>query len=1436
MAESSTAGPAAPTLGSSYLLFKKEVKLWTATTSIAAERQAGTILFKLPAKAKETAIELPVETLQNGKKITVGGVEQTVSGVNCLLEVLDEIYLESMSKETFKCYDEFRKLNRKGNQQVNDFVLEFEKCLKRLKDHGINLPEPVLAYELLRACNVDDTKYSVAVTLVGELTYKNMKATIKNITQKKIEKESSLSEGSGAHLRVVKEEESAYYTQKDCDESLDDNWRYDRYDEYPDQHDDVYYNSYSRGRGKFNRYPSRGSSGYYSGRGMTRTPYHNRGMSSGTSYPSRINKKTNPKDSNGNVTACNACKSIFHYARECPELKNTKSNKSYLGKSEEITLLQNLRSDTTEDLPSTMEKFTRNNFGLGVLDSGCSTTVCGQDWLDVYIDSLDETEKQKVRYEDSNMQFNFGDNAPTRSTTRCIFPATVCDEGVNIKAQIVQDQIPLLIGKTTMKNAKMVLDFSNDTVSAFGVKQSLVFPESGHPSIPLSKRTIHQDVCLCNVDSCVFLGAAEGLQDEDKAAGKLHKQFAHPPAESLKSLLRSAGKLTKKLSEAIDAVSSSCMICRRFKQQSHRPVVCMPSAKDFNDTVAMDIKEYDKGKNIYFQHMIDHKTRFSTAKVVRTKNKETVVQSVFTHWINVFGPPKQFMTDNGGEYVNSSFVDLCEKFNVHIKTTGAEAPWSNGLVERHHSLLSRNVQKIVEETGCSIDIALAWACHAKNTLSNINGYSPYQLLFGKNPVIKSIDDPYTSPTIIEDETPSETVAKNITAIYAARKHQMECEADEKIRRAMRSNIREVYSESLETRDLVYYKRDNNKRWRGPGTVIGSEGKIVFVRHGGYVVRCHRSRVVKVNDLYSSAKSENDPQHEIHSTEDDAFFDARTMMNTDIELTRDPSIQPVVSDMIEFGPEPEETSEEVVIDESIENNSTPRKEQKLCDTKSKLEKKKLTVVMKDSDPFMNEKNAEVEKWKQNSVYEETPINSIDENAEPISTRWVTTDTGSKRKARLVARGFEEEPLNSTETVSPTCRKESLRLLFSLTASFEWNLKSLDISSAFLQGKPIQRLVYLLPPKEFAKPGIVWKLNKCVYGLSDAAKMWYINVREQIEKAGLKKCLYDDALFFSRADTHVNGLMTVHVDDFIYAGTQEFQSSVGNDILDCFQIKSQEMTSFLYLGLDVIQDPDSFEITVGQGKYIQDLKTIQLSNIRKSQKTHALNSSEYAQFRSGVGQINWLACQTRPDISFASCQLSNNVKDPNIADVLQYNKLVKKLQQEDDIPLSFKAIPSINEGVRLLTYSDAAYGNLTNSGSQCGYLVFIADITDNIKNLITWKSVKLDRVCTSTLAAESLALYKAVDHTLFIQKTIQQMLGESTKVMIECYVDNKGLLELINKTKDPTEKRLICTMASLREMVERAEIKVSYIPSKEMPADVLTKRGAKGDVLRSYIDTD
>ena len=51
-----------------------------------------------------------------------------------------------------------------------------------------------------------------------------------------------------------------------------------------------------------------------------------------------------------------------------------------------------------------------------------------------------------------------------------------------------------------------------------------------------------------------------------------------------------------------------------------------------------------------------------------------------------------------------------------------------------------------------------------------------------------------------------------------------------------------------------------------------------------------------------------------------------------------------------------------------------------------------------------------------------------------------------KARLVARGFEEDSSNLC-TDSPTCSRLSMRLVF---LSNKWEIKSLDIKAAFLQG--------------------------------------------------------------------------------------------------------------------------------------------------------------------------------------------------------------------------------------------------------------------------------------------------------------------------------------------------------------------------------------------------
>jgi hypothetical protein len=71
---------------------------------------------------------------------------------------------------------------------------------------------------------------------------------------------------------------------------------------------------------------------------------------------------------------------------------------------------------------------------------------------------------------------------------------------------------------------------------------------------------------------------------------------------------------------------------------------------------------------------------------------------------------------------------------------------------------------------------------------------------------------------------------------------------------------------------------------------------------------------------------------------------------------------------------------------------------------------------------------------------------------------------KVKARLVAKGYQEDTEHLRKD-SPTCCKEFLRILFAIAATNQWPIWSLDIKSAFLQGKSIDRELYVKPPPEF-----------------------------------------------------------------------------------------------------------------------------------------------------------------------------------------------------------------------------------------------------------------------------------------------------------------------------------------------------------------------------------
>ena len=165
---------------------------------------------------------------------------------------------------------------------------------------------------------------------------------------------------------------------------------------------------------------------------------------------------------------------------------------------------------------------------------------------------------------------------------------------------------------------------------------------------------------------------------------------------------------------------------------------------------------------------------------------------------------------------------MCDSCNIAIKKTAAKSPFSNCLMESHNAILEEMLLKTCEESVSSLEITLQWVINAKNLLSNVYDFSPYQLVFGMNPRLPNILS--NRPPALEGLSESKIVASNLGSMHEA---FTESESSEKISRALRHNLRS-YRDDIFTTGNVYYKRNDSKRWKGPGKVIGANDQQILV--------------------------------------------------------------------------------------------------------------------------------------------------------------------------------------------------------------------------------------------------------------------------------------------------------------------------------------------------------------------------------------------------------------------------------------------------------------------------------------------------------------------------------------------------------------------------------------------------------------------------------
>ena len=184
--------------------------------------------------------------------------------------------------------------------------------------------------------------------------------------------------------------------------------------------------------------------------------------------------------------------------------------------------------------------------------------------------------------------------------------------------------------------------------------------------------------------------------------------------------------------------------------------------------------------------MIDHATRLSASTVITSKKPDINISKIFQVWISVYGLPEKFLSDNSGEFANDHFTNMCEAMNINFKLTSTESPSSNSLIERHNLILGDILERILEESTNNIDIEVAWAINAKNSLTNVHGFSLHQLAVSQNCILPCAAT--SKPPALTHTPTSKILEENLCYLHKSRQALIESENSEQIKRALNHKI------------------------------------------------------------------------------------------------------------------------------------------------------------------------------------------------------------------------------------------------------------------------------------------------------------------------------------------------------------------------------------------------------------------------------------------------------------------------------------------------------------------------------------------------------------------------------------------------------------------------------------------------------------------------
>jgi hypothetical protein len=229
----------------------------------------------------------------------------------------------------------------------------------------------------------------------------------------------------------------------------------------------------------------------------------------------------------------------------------------------------------------------------------------------------------------------------------------------------------------------------------------------------------------------------------------------------------------------------------------------------------------------------------------------------------------------------------------------------------------------------------------------------------------------------------------------------------------------------------------------------------------------------------------------------------------------------------------------------------------------------------------------------------------------------------------------------KTFSPVVKPAIVRTVLALAASRAWLIQQLDVKNAFLHSTISETVFYSQPTSlaNPAKPDLVCRLNKSVYGLKQAPWAWYSRFATYLTSLGFIEAKLDTLLFILRHSPDMVYLF-LYVDDIILtASSSELLRRTIAALQREFAMKDLgPLHQFLSITVEHCSDG-----LFHQRTYTLDvIKRAAMANCKLCttpvdlQAKLAVDSGspiqDASQFRSIAGDLQYLTF-TRPDIAYA-----------------------------------------------------------------------------------------------------------------------------------------------------------------------------------------------------------